>query len=100
MPWAANMEIHNIYLNIIDNDHSTLSQRLVDKIAASTYFPSDGSTRFVCCRLAGGRSGNGRHHTGNTPWVREGLDKWQFATGVDSRQRRERNKGRTGPARI
>lgn len=38
MPWAANMEIHNIYLNIIDNDHSTLSQRLVDKIAASTYF--------------------------------------------------------------
>lgn len=38
MPWAANMEIRNIYLNIVDNDHSTLSQRLIDKIAASTYF--------------------------------------------------------------
>ena len=34
MPWAANLEIKNI----IDNDHSALSRRLVDKITASTYF--------------------------------------------------------------
>ena len=38
MPWAANLEIKNINLNIVDNDHSTLSRRLVDKIGASTYF--------------------------------------------------------------
>lgn len=38
MPWAANLEIKNIRMNIIDNDHSVLSRRLVDKIAASTYF--------------------------------------------------------------
>lgn len=38
MPWAANLEIKNISLNMVDNDHSTLSRRLTDKIAASTYF--------------------------------------------------------------
>lgn len=31
MPWAANLEVKNINLNIADNDHSTLSHRLVDK---------------------------------------------------------------------
>lgn len=38
MPWAANLEIKNINLDIVDNDHSALSRRLVDKIGASTYF--------------------------------------------------------------
>ncbi len=38
MPWAANLEIKNINLNIVDNDHSVLSRRLVNKIGASTYF--------------------------------------------------------------
>lgn len=38
MPWAVNLEIKNIQLNIVDNDHSAISQRLVNKISASTYF--------------------------------------------------------------
>lgn len=38
MPWAANLEIKNINVNIVDNDHSVLSRRLVAKIGASTYF--------------------------------------------------------------
>ena len=38
MPWAANLEIKNIRMNIIDHDHSVISRRLVDKITASTYF--------------------------------------------------------------
>lgn len=38
LPWAANMEVKNVYLNIVDNDYSLLSQRLVRKIAASGYF--------------------------------------------------------------
>ena len=38
MPWAVNMEIKNIQLNVVDNDHSVISQWLVNKIAASTYF--------------------------------------------------------------
>lgn len=38
MPWAMNLEIRNISLNIVDNDHSVTSRRLVDKISASTYF--------------------------------------------------------------
>lgn len=38
MPWAANLEIKNINLHVVDNDHSVVSCRLVDKIGASTYF--------------------------------------------------------------
>lgn len=38
MPWAVNLEIKNIQLDIVDNDQSALSHRLVNKIAASTYF--------------------------------------------------------------
>lgn len=38
MPWAMNLEIRNVSLNIVDNDHSATSRRLVDKISASTYF--------------------------------------------------------------
>ncbi|MCI1683118.1 MAG: ABC transporter permease [Bacteroides sp.] len=42
MPWAADLEIKNINLNIVDNDHSVISRRLVDKIEASTYFKMKG----------------------------------------------------------
>lgn len=42
MPWAANLEITNINLNVIDNDHSVTSRRLVDKIGASNYFRMTG----------------------------------------------------------
>ena len=38
MPWAANRDIKNINLSIIDNDHSTFSTRLVQKMSASGYF--------------------------------------------------------------
>lgn len=38
MPWAANLEIKNINLSVIDNDHSATSRRLVEKIGASNYF--------------------------------------------------------------
>ena len=37
-PWAANMEIKNINISIIDHDHSPYSQRLVHKIESSSYF--------------------------------------------------------------
>lgn len=42
MPWAVSMEIRNINLNLVDNDHSVTSQRLVHKIAASDYFRMTG----------------------------------------------------------
>lgn len=38
MPWAMNLEIRNVSLNIVDNDHSVTSRRLIEKIAASDYF--------------------------------------------------------------
>ncbi|WP_071146480.1 ABC transporter permease [Bacteroides ihuae] len=42
MPWAANLEIKNLSVNVVDNDHSTISQNLVRKIEASTYFQLNG----------------------------------------------------------
>lgn len=38
MPWAADLEIKNINLSIVDNDHSDYSRRLIHKISASEYF--------------------------------------------------------------
>lgn len=42
LPWAANQEIKDINLYIIDNDHSTYSQRLTNKIISSGYFKLSG----------------------------------------------------------
>lgn len=38
MPWAANQEVKGLKLGVIDSDHSTTSERLVNKAAASKYF--------------------------------------------------------------
>lgn len=38
MPLAADYEVKNINILIVDNDHSTFSHRLTSKIAASKYF--------------------------------------------------------------
>lgn len=38
LPFAANFEMKNINLSVVDNDHSVYSQRLVDKVLSSGYF--------------------------------------------------------------
>jgi len=38
LPWAANQEIKDINLSIVDHDHSPLSQRLLHKVTSSGYF--------------------------------------------------------------
>lgn len=38
LPLAANYEVKNINLSVVDNDHSAYSQQLVSKITASGYF--------------------------------------------------------------
>lgn len=38
MPWAADFEIKNINLSVVDNDHSPHSTRLVGKVCSSEYF--------------------------------------------------------------
>ena len=38
LPWAADYEIKNIRLSVIDHDHSSYSQKLISKITASGYF--------------------------------------------------------------
>ena len=42
IPWVTNMEVKNIYISIVDNDHSSLSRRLTDRIEASHYFKFSG----------------------------------------------------------
>lgn len=38
MPWVMNMEVKNIKVAVVDNDRSALSQQLVHRIEASSYF--------------------------------------------------------------
>ena len=38
MPLAADFEIKNINISIVDHDHSSYSRKLIDKIIASGYF--------------------------------------------------------------
>lgn len=38
MPWAANQEVKGLKLSVVDNDHSTFSERLIQKTDASEYF--------------------------------------------------------------
>src|SRR5574344_1113288 len=38
VPRVATQEVKNLKFSIVDNDHSQLSQRLIQKINASTYF--------------------------------------------------------------
>ena len=38
VPYAANQEVKNLTFCVVDNDHSTLSRRLVEQVAASEYF--------------------------------------------------------------
>ena len=35
LPFAANFEMRNINLSIVDNDHSVTSMQLVDKVLSS-----------------------------------------------------------------
>ena len=44
LPWAADYEIKNIKLAVVDNDHSEYSRQLVNKITSSGYFILTGYT--------------------------------------------------------
>jgi ABC-2 type transport system permease protein len=37
-PWVASYEVQNVSLCVVDNDHSTFSSRLTQKVAASAHF--------------------------------------------------------------
>jgi len=42
LPLAANFSVKNITIAVVDNDHSTYSQRLINKITSSGYFKLTG----------------------------------------------------------
>ncbi len=44
LPFAANFEVKNINVTIVDYDHSSYSQKLINKIASSGYFRIVGNT--------------------------------------------------------
>lgn len=52
MPWVMNMEVKNIVVEVVDNDHSTLSTNLVHRIAASDYFIFGGLKSSYASALA------------------------------------------------
>jgi ABC-2 type transport system permease protein len=38
LPWAADYEVKDIRMSVIDHDHSTYSRQLISKVTASNYF--------------------------------------------------------------
>ncbi|MEG0602081.1 MAG: ABC transporter permease [Mucinivorans sp.] len=38
LPFAANLEVSNINISVVDSDHSQISSQLINKISASQYF--------------------------------------------------------------
>jgi len=44
MPMAADYSVKNIHISVVDNDHSTYSQKLINKIGSSGYFTLTGYT--------------------------------------------------------
>lgn len=42
IPWITNLEVKNIKLRVVDNDHSSTSQRMVHEMEASKYFIFEG----------------------------------------------------------
>ena len=38
LPWVMNMEVKNVVVDVVDHDHSTLSQRLMHDIEHNNYF--------------------------------------------------------------
>src|SRR5205085_1433652 len=43
MPLAANFEVKHVHVAYVDHDHSSYSQKLINKIASSGYFQVVGS---------------------------------------------------------
>jgi ABC-2 type transport system permease protein len=41
LPWAADYEVRNVKLAIVDHDHSVYARRLISKVTASGYFQLD-----------------------------------------------------------
>src|SRR5882672_1579787 len=44
LPWAADYEVKDINLSVVDHDHSEYSRRLISKITSSGYFRLQGYT--------------------------------------------------------
>lgn len=57
MPWVMNMEVKNIVVDVVDNDRSVGSQRIVHSIEASRYFIFNGQKPTYKAALAEIESG-------------------------------------------
>ena len=42
MPWVMNLEVQNVSIDVVDNDHSTTSRRMVQSVESSHYFVFNG----------------------------------------------------------
>lgn len=57
LPFAANLEVENINFTIVDNDRSSYSTQLVDKISASQYFILENNSNSYSEAMKGIESG-------------------------------------------
>ena len=44
IPWVTTMDVRHVGVSVVDNDHSELSRRIVEKLGASDYFTLRGVT--------------------------------------------------------
>lgn len=58
LPWVTNLEVRNINVRIVDNDHSVISGRLVHRVEASNYFIFKGISYSYSDALSDVEKGN------------------------------------------
>ena len=58
LPWVTNLEVRNINVRVVDNDHSVISGRLVHRVEASNYFVFKGISYSYSDALSEVEKGN------------------------------------------
>ncbi len=58
IPWVTTMDVRHVGVSVVDNDHSTISRRIIGKIEASDYFSLKGITENYEEAFAGIESGD------------------------------------------
>ncbi len=58
IPWVTTMDVRHIGVSVVDNDHSELSRRMIQKIEASDYFTLHGVTEDYDRAFTGIESGD------------------------------------------
>ncbi len=58
IPWVTTMDVRHVGVSVVDNDHSTISRRIIEKMGASDYFTLKGVTESYEEAFTGIESGD------------------------------------------